>query len=89
MSAHLATPDVAATVRWVVSDTFEIPQHLVLGSTRPEDVDGWDSLGHSIVLTRLTRKLGLAMSEELAAPITDVQEFVDRLSALLGRGDHG
>jgi acyl carrier protein len=51
-------------------------------------VNGWDSLGHSVLLTRTARKFDLNMTEELAAPIVDIAEFTSRIAALIGGHAH-
>jgi acyl carrier protein len=76
-------------VIWLIADTFDADISRVTPGTRPGEIDGWDSLGHSVLLGRLERKLGFRVNEEIAAPIENVGELIKRLSALRGVAANG
>jgi acyl carrier protein len=82
-------PDLGTSLIWLVADTFDVPSAGITLATRPDEVPGWDSLGHSVLLTRAARKYDLDMTEELAAPVGTVGEFAERIGALIGRPHHG
>ena len=47
----------------LVEDTFDHPAGTVHRTTRCDDVSGWDSLGHSVLLARLSKRHRIAMTE--------------------------
>jgi acyl carrier protein len=65
----------------IIADTFSADPATITRRTTADDVDGWDSLGHSILLARLSQKLGLEIGEEIAGQPSDVGELVDLLEA--------
>ena len=72
----------------LVEDTFDHPAGSVHRATRCDDVSGWDSLGHSVLLSRLSKRHRIAMTEADAARAETVGSFHDRLAGL-PRGDVG
>lgn len=66
----------------VISDTFAYPQDGLSEDTVAEDVDGWDSLKHTILMVRLQRAVGVTFPESIAEA-GNVAELVDRIHALL------
>lgn len=73
-----ATPDIARDIRELIADTFDVPLHAVQLETRVEDVPGWDSLGHSVLITRLGRRFRQPIEEADAAFVSSVGELVAR-----------
>jgi len=72
----------------IIADTFNADPLAITRSTTAEDVDGWDSLGHSVLMTRLSRKLGLEIGEDIASGADTVGELIDMLEHLKRRSDH-
>ncbi|MDR7117309.1 acyl carrier protein [Caulobacter sp. BE254] len=70
------------TVRNVIAETFNFPVKDIERDTIAEDVSGWDSLSHTILMIRLQNALGVMISEEIASEASNVGELADRLSAL-------
>ncbi len=83
MTMRLDDIDAEKLVLWLIANTFNVPSREVTLLTRPGEVDGWDSLGHSVLLTRLTRRLGVPLDEHLAAPIETAGELVERATAVV------
>ena len=52
----------------------------------PGEVGGWDSLGHSVLLTRLARRYRVVITEDLATPVGTIAELIDRLREACARG---
>ena len=78
-------PGLAAlAVISVIADTFDVPQEKVSPSTHVDDIAGWDSLGHSVLLVRLGRQLSLSIEEENAGFVDTVGELIARIEKLLG-----
>jgi acyl carrier protein len=76
----LTTSDFEAAVCAIVGETFPAARGAVGREMTADDVDGWDSLGHSILLTRLSTKLGIEIDEELASRVQNVGELIDALA---------
>jgi acyl carrier protein len=51
------------------------------------DVDGWDSLAHTVLMVRLEKRLGMRISERVAAKAGSIGELIDLLCAELAVGE--
>ena len=73
--------DVAfeARVVAIVAQTFSVPASTISRATTADDVDGWDSLGHSILMVRLSTGLEMPVGEDIASGADNVGELVDLL----------
>jgi len=89
MMAQDTQTEFEAGLMSLIADTFDVRADRITASTCPGDIDGWDSLGHSVLLTRLSRRFHIPINEELAAPILNVSELVGRLTALQREHVHG
>ena len=69
-----------ARVIAVIAQTFSVPSAAITRATIADDVDGWDSLGHSILMIRLSNALGMPIGEDIAANAGDVGQLVDMLA---------
>lgn len=82
MGSAAAIPD---TVIAVIGETFSVaPSHLSR-STTAADVDGWDSLAHTVLMVRLEKRLGMRIAESIAAKAVSVGELIDLICAEAGR----
>jgi acyl carrier protein len=77
MTANAA--DVARAVVDVIAETFGIDSSCVSRATTAADVDGWDSLAHTVLMVRLEKRLGRPISERIAARADSVGELIDLL----------
>ena len=66
----------------LVEDTFDRPPGSVGARTRCDEVPGWDSLGHSTLLARLSRRHAVAITEADAGMTGTVGDFHARIAAL-------
>jgi acyl carrier protein len=82
---HVPKPDLAEAVLALVADTFDLPGGGLTLETRPGEVPGWDSLGHSVLLTRLARRFRVAITEDLAMPVATIGELVAHVRSAAGR----
>ena len=73
---HMPKPDLEADIIALIADTFDIQAGAISIESRPGDIAGWDSLGHSVLLTRLSRRFRVTVTEDLARPVTNVAELV-------------
>jgi acyl carrier protein len=72
-------PSFEAKIIALIADTFSADPKEIGRETVANDVDGWDSLGHSILLARLSQKLGIDIGEEIASGTENVGQLVDQL----------
>jgi acyl carrier protein len=73
---YVPKPDLASAVIALIADTFDVAEASIAIETRPGDIPGWDSLGHSVLLTRLARRFRVMVTEDLAMPVANVAELV-------------
>lgn len=66
----------------LVEGTFDRPAGSVRRDTRCDEVPGWDSLGHSVLLSRLSKRHHLVIVEADAARADTVGFFYDRIAGL-------
>jgi acyl carrier protein len=84
-----SNPDLQDAVVALIADTFDVSPRGINAATAPGEVAGWDSLGHSVLLTRLSRRFGLQITECLAAPVDSVGELVSIVRQAAGQPAHG
>ncbi len=72
------------TLAGLVEETFDRPPGSVGERTRCDEVPGWDSLGHSVLLSRLSKRYRLALAEADATMDGTVGELHVRMAALQG-----
>jgi acyl carrier protein len=73
---------ISSTVIRVISETFNYPAERITNQTIADDVDGWDSLKHTILMIRLQKALGIQIPETVAAEATSVGDLIARLQEL-------
>lgn len=75
----IAKTDVPAIVMAVVAETFPSGPSNISRETTAADVDGWDSLAHTVLMVRLEKRLGMPISDRIAAKADSVGELIDLL----------
>lgn len=65
-----------------IGDTFDHPKDAIYSDTIADDVDGWDSLSHTILMIRLQNQLGMTIPESVAALSPTVGALIDNLHEL-------
>ncbi len=76
------TDELAKQVRRVIADTFNVVEADITNETTADDVDGWDSLAHTILMVRLQRNLNVTIPETLAANSPTVGALIEGLRKL-------
>lgn len=76
------TDELAKQVRKIIAETFNIDEGEIANETTADDVDGWDSLAHTILMVRLQRNLNLTIPETLAANSETVGALIEGLRQL-------
>jgi acyl carrier protein len=65
-----------------VAETFGAPLARLGPETCALDVDGWDSLGHTVLMVRLERSCGFAISEQVATEANTIGDLALALARL-------
>jgi acyl carrier protein len=89
MSACAENMALQYSIVALVADTFDVTAVSISTATQPGEIGGWDSLGHSVLLTRVARKFRLQLSESLVAPVESVGELVARVGREMGEVANG
>ncbi|MBM3653855.1 MAG: acyl carrier protein [Alphaproteobacteria bacterium] len=76
------TDELAKRVRRIIAETFNVDEGDITNVTTADDVDGWDSLAHTILMVRLQRNLNIAIPETLAANSPTVGALIEGLRKL-------
>ena len=78
----MSPSEVLDLVRQVISETFGFPIDRITRDTIAEDVDGWDSLKHTILMVRLQNAFAVGLSE-FVAESESVGELADRIADIV------
>ena len=78
--------DIAGKVRAIIAETFNVASSDITDDTDADDVDGWDSLAHTVLMVRLQKKLRVAIPEHVAANVQTVGELIEALRRLSAAG---
>jgi acyl carrier protein len=78
--------DIAGKVRAIIAETFNVASSDITDDTVADDVDGWDSLAHTVLMVRLQKKLRVAIPEHVAANVQTVGELIEALGRLSAAG---
>ena len=80
----MTADQVADTVRSVVAETFGVEAACVHDGTVAQDIAGWDSLQHTVLLIRLQTRLGLRLPARQLLAARSVGDLTTELAAALG-----
>lgn len=64
--------------------TFNDPDLEVTRGTVADDVDGWDSLSHAVLMFRLEKSCNVQIPAAVATSFQNIGQLVDRLVELTG-----
>jgi acyl carrier protein len=78
--------DIVGKVRAIIAETFNVASSDITDDTIADDVNGWDSLGHTVLMVRLQKKLRVAIPEHVAANVQTVGELIEALRRLTAAG---
>jgi acyl carrier protein len=76
----MSSSDVEPRVIAVIADTFGVDPSTIGRATVADDVDGWDSLAHTVLMMRLQRVLGAEIDEATASGVETVGDLIDALA---------
>jgi acyl-CoA synthetase (AMP-forming)/AMP-acid ligase II/acyl carrier protein len=75
--------DLQSAVVATIASTFDVDEGAIDDATVAADVEGWDSLGHTVLMIRLGNAIGAEVPESVAAEARDVGELIEMLRAHL------
>ncbi|WP_266159638.1 acyl carrier protein [Dyella silvatica] len=73
--------ELTTTVLSVIAETFSVEVHTLGRHTVASDVDGWDSLSHTVLMIRLGKRLGRRIDERVALKANSVGALIDALDS--------
>jgi len=74
----LAEDDILRGVSAVMHTTFGLPPgYLITAETTSADIDGWDSLSHSILILSIEEQFHIELPTNRAFEVHDVGELMD------------
>ncbi|BBK39789.1 hypothetical protein STAQ_48670 [Allostella sp. ATCC 35155] len=77
-------PDISGVVIDVIAETFGVSASEIARNTVAEDIDGWDSLAHTMLMIRLEKRLGVRVPERVATMARDVGALIDLMADIMG-----
>lgn len=72
--------DCSALVVAVIAETFSVDPQVVGRDTVADDIDGWDSLAHTVLMVRLEKRLGMRISQRTVIKSSSVGALIDLLN---------
>ncbi len=80
----MTEPEAFQIVEQALRVTFKDPSLVIDRSTTAEDIDGWDSLSHAVLIMRLEKNCNVRIPASMATSFQNIGELVDRLVELTG-----
>jgi acyl carrier protein len=75
--------EIEERVRSIIAETFDVSESDITNETVRFDIDGWDSLSHTILMVRLQRHFGINIPEEVAGNVRNVGELTEAIRRLV------
>ena len=75
--------ELRATIVSTISETFDVDAASISDATVAAEIEGWDSLGHTVLMARLSQRLGSGVPAPIAAAASNVGGLVTMLAAHL------
>lgn len=80
-SGDAHTASVLEGVAQVIRTTFKTPNVIVTRETTADQVPGWDSLSHAVLLMHVERAFGIYLEPADVVCLLNVGELVDMVAA--------
>ena len=74
-----------ATIAAVIGERLGADAATITRATRAEDIDGWDSVTHTLIVMEIERRLAIAMDMNAAFDVADVGGLVDLAAQAQGQ----
>ena len=76
---------ILARVEAVMRQVFSLPgEYKVTDATVASDIDGWDSLSHSILIMKIEEEFAVDLPMERVYEVNDVGELVELIASAAG-----
>jgi acyl carrier protein len=75
-----ALDEIESGVFAVIGSTFKCDPSLVTRATTADDIDGWDSLSHTVLLVGIERHFDIRLDHEEVLDLADVGGLVDAVA---------
>ncbi len=85
----MTSADTLGRVEEIIRRTFNRPHLAVTTATTADDVDGWDSLSHSVLLMNIERAFVIRFVPTDVLDLENVGALVDAIEARLAAGPAG
>lgn len=80
----MSDSDVFEKIRAVMAATFHLsPDAIITRETTSADVDGWDSLSHSILIMNVEDAFGAELPSDAIYDLANVGQLADLVAATL------
>jgi acyl carrier protein len=76
--------EIMAEVAGAIRQTFRQPDAEISRDTVALDVDGWDSLSHTMLILEVEKRFGVRLPPERVFDLEDVGELVDLVAETKG-----
>ncbi len=73
-------------MRAIIAETFDVPAGSITDDAVADDIDGWDSLSHTVLMIRLQNAFGIRIPETVAAEAATVGELTAAVAAIAAAG---
>ena len=75
--------EILTKIRPVFSDIFDVDEDMVNEDTTSEDIPGWDSLNHIVLIASLENEFSIRFSLDDYAEMKKVQDIMNYIEAQL------
>ncbi|MCK8783506.1 acyl carrier protein [Roseomonas sp. NAR14] len=73
-------------VAQAIGETLMVDPATITRATTADDVNGWDSVTHSMLVMEIERRLGIQLPMDKVFDLADVGELVDLVAAARSAG---
>jgi acyl carrier protein len=80
----MSKDEIMAEVAGIIRRTFRQPDVEITRDTVALDVDGWDSLSHTMLILEVEKRFGVRLPPERVFDLEDVGELVDLVAETKG-----
>jgi acyl carrier protein len=81
---YMDAADVFAKLKVLIADFFGADTDLLTPESSAADVDGWDSIGHTMLILEIERAFNVRLTDQAASHVSNVGELAD----LVARSAH-
>jgi len=68
---------VFVRLKRLIADFFGADEHALTRESSAADVDGWDSIGHTMLILDIERAFDIQLTDQAAAQVNNIGELAD------------